>query len=215
MRRRGEVGRCCLGLIPLLVVVVVAAYFGLSLVSSPSLGAPPQGPNDGATRAAITQRLGLELAAQLRQNPQANVIVSELDLTVFADANNPDPGTFANPQVRSRNGELLVSAGTYLGPVSTVSTVDANVALTSPGTTHQQVTLSVTSFALGHITLPLWMRAGFDNRGDAVVEVNQILPSSVAQNIDCVAVVPTGLVVWVHRPGIAGNSALCGATPAS
>src|SRR5438270_491856 len=81
------------------------------------------GPDDGSSQQAIAATLATQLAGHLLASAasphkgHAAVTLSEHDLTVLATANNPHPDRFHNVQARVRNGLVLVSADTSVGPL--------------------------------------------------------------------------------------------------
>ena len=101
----------------LLVVLVVGGIVVVTkALAAPDLGAAPGGTVHGSSAAVIAAALGGAAATQLLAMDHAVVTVSERDLTVIATARNPSPARFRNPQARVRNGYIVVSADTSVGP---------------------------------------------------------------------------------------------------
>src|SRR5580658_8353803 len=121
--QRGIVRGCCLGLLMLLILSGGSVFVADRALAAPVLGAPPAGPSHGATEAAIAVALGKEMAEQLINTPHGVVVLSEQDLTVLADANNPHPTEYRNIQVRVRGGLVVVSAQISAGPFTPTGVV--------------------------------------------------------------------------------------------
>ncbi len=218
-----EEGRCCLGFIPVILVVAAAVALFVLVLTPPSEGALPLGPSHGSTPALIGETLALEAAVGLATSPHATVTLSEQDLSVIAAAQNPDPESFHNVEARVRNGQLVITANTTMGPWSPTVTTWVTLAAEGVGTPQVSISDTVTSVQLGHITLPSWARLSIDPRGNAVIDLDsfiaqnlhapRILGELAVSNIDCIALEPGGLVISVHRPGVKADPSLCQAAP--
>src|ERR1700730_18581243 len=154
--RSGQVGLlrgCCFPLILLLVLVVGGLVLGQRALAAPDLGAPPGGTAHGSSELVIAAALVGDAATQLLKADHAVVTLSERDLTVIANARNPSPVRFRNPQARIRNGDVVVSADTSVGPfgVTAVATFQLIFANSSGAT---QVTAQAVNYAVGQLGIP-------------------------------------------------------------
>ena len=216
-RRGGELGLlkgCCAGLVTGGLLLAVAAYLLIRALSQPDVGAAPRGPAHGATPSAIATTLAAQAAASLVTSPHATVTLSEQDLTVLATAENPEPEKFREPQARIRDGRLVVSAASSLGPFDTTTTVTLSVAMTRSSDGIPGATATVLEVDLGRLSLPDWARATFDPRGNGTISLDQFLSDPALkvarQDLDCVRLADSGLVLSFHRPGVAADPTACG-----
>ena len=168
---RGAIRGCCVGLALMIVLTGAAALLLLRLTGTPDLGAPPSGSDDGASQQAIAATLAPLVADGLSSSAQTAVLLSERDLTVIAAENNPDPEMFTQPQVRSRDGELLLSAASNLGPMPVVTTVKLSLHLTGAG----DVALGVVELDVGDQIIPGFLRSALDPRGNAPFDLSPFL----------------------------------------
>jgi hypothetical protein len=214
--RRAQAGLirgCCLGLIILGTLMVISIVVGSRALAAPDLGAPPGGTSDGSSEAIIAAALGGQAATQLLASEHAVITVSERDLTVIADARNPSPARYRNPQARIRNGNVVVSADTSVGPfgVTAVATFQLLFS-TASGTT--QITAHAVDYAVGQLGIPGFVGDRLDPRGSATLNLTALFASNPAlellsQAMDCVSVHPDGVHIGFHRPGAAPSTAVC------
>jgi len=149
--RPGETGLvrgCCLGLVLLAGLVAATVILGQRVLAAPNLGGAPRGPSHGSSEVVIAATLAGAASSELLNGEHASVTLSERDLTVIALARNPSPNRFRNPQARVRNGDIVVSANTDVGPfgVTAVARFALVVRTTSAGA---QLTAQVIDFAVG------------------------------------------------------------------
>jgi hypothetical protein len=198
----------------MIVLTGAAALLLLRLTGTPDLGAPPSGSDDGASQQAIAATLAPLVADGLSSSAQTAVLLSERDLTVIAAENNPDPEMFTQPQVRSRDGELLLSAASNLGPMPVVTTVKLSLHLTGAG----DVALGVVELDVGDQIIPGFLRSALDPRGNAPFDLSPFLgaPGMAAFRplVECVAAVPGGVELGFHRQGSPENPGICSRGPA-
>ncbi len=211
----GLVRGCCFGLILLVVLVVGSIVVGSRALAAPDLGAAPGGTAHGSSEAVIAAALGGDAATQLLARDHAVVTVSERDLTVIANARNPSPNRFHNPQARIRDGEVVVSADTSVGPFG-VTGVAWYRLLFSNGSAATQVTAQADKYALGQLSIPGFIGDWFNPRGSASLNLTALFASNAAlealsRALDCVTVQPDGVHIGFHRPGVSASPAVCGA----
>jgi hypothetical protein len=146
--------------------------------------------------------------------PHATVTLSERDLTVIARARNPRPDRFADPEARVRDGEVVISASTPLGPLSVTSVARIRVGLTSATGGRPRLLSDVTAVEFGALSVPGWARSALDPRGGDTLELDQAFDASPAlgllrDNLDCLAVGGGGVRIGIHRPGVTAFPAGC------
>ncbi|MBV8301566.1 MAG: hypothetical protein JOY68_06560 [Candidatus Dormibacteraeota bacterium] len=203
---------CCLGLILILAIVGFGAFLVDRAVAGPDLGAPA-GPSHGLTELQIAGELASQLSAELASNPHAEITLSEQDLTVIAQANNPHPDRFHDVEALVRDGDVVVSAQTNEGPFTVTGVAYVTVALAA----HEQLTVLVVRLDVGQITLPGFIRDHFTGSVSPSITVDKLFAAPALQplraNLECVLVTAAGLVVGVHRPGATPNPGLCAGQP--
>jgi hypothetical protein len=195
-------------------VVALALVLLIRLTSAPDLGAPPAGPDDGASPGAIAAALGAEVRTELVRPgaPGAAVLVSEQDLSTLAAADNPDPEMFTALKVRARGAQLWVSAGSHLGPLAVVVTARLTLGLRSGG----EITSDEEELDVGDQAIPGFMRSAIDPRGDAVLSLTSLLSGvRLSQyGLECLMVVPDrGLELGFHAPLLDADPGYCAANP--
>jgi hypothetical protein len=211
---RGLVRGCCAGLILLLVLVGGTAFLADRALAAPALGPPPAGPSHGANELAIALTAGEQMAAQLLASRHGVVTLSEQDLTVLAVANNPQPDAYRDVQVRVRNELVVVSALISAGPFTPTAVAHISVSLL-PETSGQVIAAHVPEVDVGLLSLPEFVAGGLVRQINKALSLDGLF--SVAPqlkvlrgDIECVAVVPGGVAVGIHAPGVAAVPSSCG-----
>ncbi len=204
---------CCLGLIIVATLTVISVIVGSRALAAPDLGAPPGGTSHGSDEAIIAAALGGQAATQLLGSEHAVVSLSERDLTVIANARNPSPARYRNPQARIRNGNVVVSADTSVGPfgVTAVATFQLLFSTASGAT---QITAHAVDYSVGQLGIPGFIGDRLDPRGSATLNLTALFASNPAlellsQAMDCVAVHSDGVHIGFHRPGVTPSTAVC------
>jgi hypothetical protein len=209
----GLVRGCCLGPLVLLAVVVVSVVLGSRALAAPDLGAAPGGIPHGSSEAVIAAALGGQAATQLVGSEHAVVSLSERDLTVIATARNPSPDRYRNPQARIRNGNVVVSADTSVGPFG-VTAVATFQLLFSSASGSTQITAHAVGYSVGQLGIPGFIGDRLDPRGSATLNLTALFAANpalelLAQSLDCVAVHPDGVHIGFHRPGVTLSTTVC------
>jgi len=212
--QRGIVRGCCLGLLVLLIALGGSVFLADRALAAPTLGAPPAGPSHGATETAIAIALGTEMAGQLIQGAHGVVVLSEQDLTVLAVANNPHPNEFRDLQVRIRDGLVVVSARLSAGPFTPTGVARISITL-QPGPTGPSMAARVPEVDIGMLGLPGFAGSGLASQIDGALSLDRLFAidpklSALRTDIECVAVVPGGVAVGVHDPGVPSVASSCG-----
>ncbi len=212
--QRGIVRGCCLGLLVLLIALGGSVFLADRALASPTLGAPPAGPSHGASETAIAIALGTEMAGQLIQGAHGVVVLSEQDLTVLAIANNPHPNEFRDLQVRVRDGLVVVSARLSAGPFTPTGVARISLTL-QPGPTGPSMAAQVPEVDIGMLGLPGFAGSGLASQIDGALSLDRLFAidpklSALRTDIECVAVVPGGVAVGVHDPGVPSVASSCG-----
>ncbi len=210
----GLVRGCCFGLVLVVVLVAGTVFVSVRALAAPDLGPAPGGTAHGSSEVVIAAALAGDAATQLVAGDHATVTLSERDLTVIANARNPSPDRFRNPQARVRNGDIVVSADTSVGPFGVTAVVRYALLFTnSSGTT--QVTAQVLDYSVGQLGVPGFLGDRVDPRGSSSVNLTALFASNpilegLSQSLDCVAVHSDGMHVGFHRPGVSATAATCG-----
>ena len=212
--QRGIVRGCCLGLLVLLIALGGSVFLADRALAAPTLGAPPAGPSHGATETAIAIALGTEMAGQLIQGAHGVVMLSEQDLTVLAVANNPHPNEFRDLQVRVRDGLVVVSARLSAGPFTPTGVARISLTL-QPGPTGPSMAAQVPEVDIGMLGLPGFAGSSLESQIDGALSLDRLFAidpklSALRTDIECVAVVPGGVAVGVHDPGVPSVASSCG-----
>ncbi len=205
---------CCLGLVLVAALVVAGVIFASRALAAPNLGSPPGGTAHGSSEAVIAAALSGDAATQLLDGEHAVVALSERDLTVIATARNPSPDRYRNPQARIRNGDVVVSADTSVGPFG-VTAVASFALLFSDAGGASKVTAQAVDYAVGQLGIPGFIGDRLDPRGSASLNLTALFASNAAlealsKSMDCLAVRPDGVHIGFHRPGVAPSAGVCG-----
>jgi hypothetical protein len=211
---RGIVRSCCAGLVLLIILAAGGAFLADRALAAPVLGAPPAGPSHGDNEVAIAVALGGAMAAQLLAGSHGVVVLSERDLTVLADANNPHPNTYRDLQVRVRNGLLVASAQISFGPFNPTAVVHVSLSL-QPGHNGPVIAAQVPEFDIGMLGVPGFFADRLVKEIDAALSLDKLFSvdprlSALRSDIECVAVVPGGVAVGVHDLGVPNVASSCG-----
>jgi hypothetical protein len=211
---RGGIRGCCVGLIVLLIVVGGLAFVADRALAAPLLGPPPAGPSHGTNEVAIAVAVGGQMAAQLLAGSHGVIILSEQDLTVLAIANNPHPNEYRDVEVRVRNGLVVASAHVSAGPFSPTAVARISLSL-RPGTSGPVVAAQLPEVDVGVLALPGFVAPGLVEQIDAALSLDRLFSvapqlNALRADIECVAVVPGGVEVGIHDPGVPSVSSSCG-----
>jgi hypothetical protein len=211
---RGLVRGCCAGLILLLVLVGGTAFIADRALAAPALGSPPAGPSHGSTELAIALTAGEQMAAQLLASRHGVVTLSEQDLTVLAVANNPQPDAYRDVQVRVRDELLVVSASISAGPFTPTAVAHISVSLL-PGSSGQVIAAQIPEVDVGLLGLPGFVAGGLVKQINKALSLDGLFAvapqlQALRADIECVTVVPGGVAVGIHDPGVAAVPSACG-----
>lgn len=206
-RRRG----CVWAAVVLAVLLALGVVLGVMALGTPDLGAPPGGRDDGETQQAIATALAASLARQLIAGEHGLVTLSEHDLTVLVRENNPNPVRFPDPQVRVRDGLVVIDARTPFGPftVDAVGRLALNRTVGADGL--PQVSATVASVQVGSLGLPDFAAHAVQDRIQRAFDLSDVITGIglVRSVLDCVRVAPDGVRLGFHRPGAASTPAAC------
>lgn len=217
-RSRAQLGlmRGCCALVVVAVVVAGAAVFlAVRATAAPDLGAMPRGPSDGDNQAAIAVKLAAQLVPQLLLNPHGTVTLSEQDLTVLAGEHRA--GGLADPTVRVRSGQLVLSGQHPFGPFTVTPVAHLAVALDTTKSP-PVLTTQIQEFDVGQLGVPGFIRDRLVGSLTSTIDLGRLfggLPAlqALEGNIECAAVVDNGqqagLRVGVHRPGAGADTTVC------
>jgi hypothetical protein len=215
--RAGQAGLlrgCCFGVALLVILVAGTVFVAVRALAAPDLGASPGGMAHGSSEVVIAAELAGDAATQLVAADHAVVRLSERDLTVIANARNPSPDRYRNPQARVRDGDVVVSADTSVGPYG-VTAVARYTLLFSDSRGSTQVTAQVVDYAVGQLGVPGFIGDRVDPRASASINLTALFASNpilegLSQSLDCVAVDSDGVHVGFHRPGVTAAAGNCG-----
>jgi hypothetical protein len=210
---RGVVRGCCAGLALIVIAAAAAVFLSLRALAAPSLGPAPAGPSHGTTEVAIALALGTQMAAELVAGPHGVVTLSEQDLTVLAIANNPHPNAYRDVQVRVRSGLVVVSAQISTGPFTPTAVVHVSLTL-RPGAAGPVIAAQIPEIDVGQLGVPGFLGTGLVAQIDAALSLDKLFSidprlQALRDDIECVAVVPGGVTVGVHDPGIPSVASAC------
>jgi hypothetical protein len=211
---RGVVRGCCAGLALIVIALVGGVFLAFRALAAPSLGPQPAGPSHGTSEVAIALALGTQMAAELVAGPHGVVILSEQDLTVLAVANNPHPNEYRDIEVRVRSGLIVASAQISTGPFTPTAVVHVSLTL-RPGTSGPMVVAQIPEIDVGQLGMPGFLGAGLVAQIDSALSLDRLFSidprlKALRDDIECVAVVPGGLAVAVHDPGVPSVASACG-----
>jgi len=211
---RGIVRGCCAGIALLIVLAAGVAFLGDRALAAPVLGAQPAGPAHGDTEVSIAVSLGTAMAAQLVAGSHGVVVLSERDLTVLADANNPQPARYRDLQVRVRDGLLVASAQISFGPFTPTAVVHVSLSL-QPGPNGPVIAAQVPEIDIGLLSVPSFLGSALVKEIDSALSLDRLFSvdprlTALRADIECVAVVPDGVAVGVHDPGVPTVASSCG-----
>lgn len=212
----GQAGRIC-GCFTLLLLVVLLVAGGAVLWveagTTPDLGPPPRGPDDGSSVLTVGATLAARLAPELAIAGHATVSLSERDLTVIARQENPEPDRIHDPEVRIRDGLVVIDARTDLGPVGIAAVGRFRLHLVTDPDGRPDIGLSVVDVQAGRIPLPGLIRDLLERRIRDSLGFGGILQatplSRFRADLDCVAVLPSAVVLGFHRPGTPADPTGC------
>lgn len=210
---RGAVRGCCAGLIALVIVVGGLAFVTDRALAAPVLGPPPAGPSHGTSQVAIAVAVGAEMVAQLLAGSHGVVVLSEQDLTVLAVANNPHPNAYRDVAVRVRDGLVVASAQISAGPFSPTAVAHISLSL-RPGSSGQVVAAQLPEVDVGQLPLPGFVATGLVEQIDTALSLDRLFSvapqlNALRADIECVEVVPGGVAVGIHDPGVAAVASSC------
>lgn len=219
-RRRGECAGA-LGCVFLLFALGLLAAGGLLArrgLAPPELGAPPAGPGHGATDLEIGSTLAPQLVRALELHPHALVVLSELDLSVLARTHNPSPERYRDPQVRVRDGHLVVSALTTVAGQTVTGVARLEVGLSGQATATPEITTHLDEVDVGQLPIPEWARATLNLPDDRVLDPSLVLRGNptlrqLVGYVDCVGLTADGLRIGFHRPTAPADPAGCDVPP--
>lgn len=212
-RQGGGIRGCCAGLILLLVVVGGLAFVTDRALAAPLLGPPPVGPSHGTNEVAIAVAVGGQMAAQLLAGSHGVVVLSEQDLTVLAIANNPRPDEYRDVAVRVRDGLVVASARISAGPFSPTAVAHIGLSL-RPGPSGPVVAAQLPEVDVGLIGVPGFLAMGLVDQIDAALSLDRLFAvapqlNALRADLECVAVVPGGVAIGIHDPGVPAVSSSC------
>lgn len=219
-RRPGEAGliRGCLGLLLLLALLGSSGttYVLIRATTAPDLGAAPLGTNHGDTEAAIAAYTVTTLASLLLPgHPHQAVRLSEHDMTVEIAAHLPPTDELRDPQARIRDGRLLVSGQTSLGPIGVVGVGRLGLHLTLGPDGLPDIAADIQEIDAGSLTLPAPVRNAIADRIDRAFDLNDLLVASpeltaLRGELECVTVQADAVVIGFHAVDAGPDRATCG-----
>jgi hypothetical protein len=154
------------------------------------------------------------MGMQLVAGAHGVVVLSEQDLTVLADANNPQPSRYRDLQVRVREGLLVASAQISFGPFNPTAVVHVSLSL-QPGPTGPVIAAQVPEIDIGLLGVPSFLGDALVREIDSALSLDKLFSvdprlTALRGDIECVAVVPAGVAVGVHDPAVPTVASSCG-----
>jgi hypothetical protein len=219
-RRRGERG-LLRGLLlavvgVLLLLLVIGGWSYRRMTSAPDLGAPPQGPAHGTTESALAVYAATQLVGLLSPvgSRHATVTFSEQDLTALAKERASSD--FADPQVRVRDGEVVVSGDASVAGLGVVGVGRLGLHLVAGSDGQPDITVSLDEIDAGQLTLPSFLRDAIAQQVQSQVQLDNVLEADsrlrlLRPELECVAAAPAGVVLGFHAPFEPADRASCGA----
>ena len=215
--RCGEAGglRSCLIVLIAGALLMIGGFAYLRASGTPDLGPAPDGQLDGSDEHSIAVAMATKLAPALVLAPHATATLSERDLTVLVRQHDPDPTRFRDPEVRARDGRLLLSARTSLGPFDVLAVGRLRLSLIGGAGGDPDIRVDIEEVDAGNLTLPEVARARIEDRIQTSSSLRGVLSSSpeltrLRPYLDCVRVAPDGVVLGFHRPGTSSDPGGCG-----
>jgi hypothetical protein len=216
MPGRSRLGRGCLVLVVIVVALLVAGgVLSAMALSTPDLGAPPGGRDDGDSEPAIAAAIAARLGPQLIAHEHGVVALSEHDLTVLVRENNPQPDRFRDPQARLRDGLVVIDARTPVGPFTVDAVGRLALRLSSGSDGLPRVAAQFRAVQVGSLGLPDFAAQAVQDRIQQAFDLQDVLSSNeflrlARSSLDCVAVAGDGVRLGFHRPGAAQAPGDCG-----
>jgi hypothetical protein len=197
------------------VLLIAGGVLSAVALSTPDLGAPPGGRDDGGSEAAIATAVAANLAAQLVVRTHAVVTLSEHDLTVLVRENNPNPERVVDPQARVRDGLVVIDARTPFGPFTVDAVVRVALLLSTGADGLPKVAAEFRAVQLGGLGLPGFAARALQDRIQQTFDLQDLLSSNQAlrlarSSLDCVGIGGGVVRLGFHRPGLAQAPGDCG-----
>ncbi len=210
--QRGSIRGCCCGTL-LAAILLIGGFLFWNAHTTPSGVTPPTGPSTAATAAGIIAAVGSSVQSQLPNTGHARIVLTESDLTVLAQsvsAASPS-GMDSSLQVTTWDGKIVIADVIHIGPLGIWR---AGYFTLSSGETLPLVTPTLTAIRVGNFSVPSGLVALLGSaiaKSDPVATLFQSSTSlaSFSQSLDCAAVTPNGVVLWVHAPRVAALPGLC------
>jgi hypothetical protein len=205
-RRPGEaglVGKLALALAA--AIVLLAGWTYWRMTSAPDLGPPPQGPAHGDDDLALAAYAVTSLVGLLNPlgSAHATVVLSEQDLTTIA--RQRATSSFSDPQVRVRDGQVVVSGGTNVIGIGVTAVGRLDLELVRDADGSPDVSASIDEIDAGRLTLPGPLRDAIARELESRVHLDDVLEADsrlrlLRPALECVAVGPSGVVLGFHSP---------------
>lgn len=204
-----------LGLVVLAALIALAGWTYWRIASTPDLGAPPQGPAHGSNDAALAAYTITSLLGLISPIGSAHqtVTLSEQDLTTIA---REKAGTaLSNPQVRVRDGKVVVSGGARVVGIGVTAVGHLELQLVTGADGIPDISATIDEIDAGQLTLPGVLRAAIADKMRSQTRLDDVLEAdprlqALRASLECVAIVPSGVVLGFHRPRILPDPTRCG-----